>query len=167
MTGTEAVEDRAKYLRFCRLRGVELAIIKVLWERGVPLTAREVFEELHRRGRWSYLTVRTTLTRMVEGDVLEQQRRGRSNFFEPTVDRHAVAAACVEEVIGQVLGGDLCHGLVSVLRHLPLSRDALRVVRRTVSQALEPAEVTSAASVAPPGLGDSVVDRPMPSLLVP
>jgi predicted transcriptional regulator len=147
MFGTESVGERTKHLRFCRLRRVELAITKVLWDAGVPLTAREVFEELHRRGRWSYLTVRTTMTRMVDAGVLGQQRRGRSNLYEPTVERHAVAATCVEEVISQVLGGDLAHGVVSVLKHLPLSRDALGLVRRSVSDVSASRGLTSG----PPG----------------
>jgi predicted transcriptional regulator len=149
--------ERTKCLRFCRLRRVELAIIKVLWDTGVPLTAREVFEELHRRGRWSYLTVRTTMTRMVEGGVLEQQRRGRSNLYEPTVDRHTVAAMCVEEVISQVLGGELCHGVVSVLKHLPLSPDARQLVRRSISE-LSGAERLRLAPSAAAALDDSLAE---------
>lgn len=163
MVGTESVAERAKCLRFCRVRRVELAIIKVLWDAGVPLTAREVFEELHRRGRWSYLTVRTTMTRMVEADVLLQERRGRSNFYEPTVERQEVAAACVAEVISQVVGGELGHAVVSVLRHLPLSPDALRVVWLSVSEAAAAGGASSPRPSGPREVDDRVGEQPISS----
>ncbi|MGD8240530.1 MAG: BlaI/MecI/CopY family transcriptional regulator [Armatimonadota bacterium] len=165
MDPSRSAKERTRCLRFCRLKRVELPIMKVLWEAGVPLTAREVFEELHRRGRWSYLTVRTTVTRMVEAGVLRQERRGRSNLYEPRVERQAVAAACVEEVINEVLGGELGHAVVSVIRHLPLSREAVRLVRRSLSDAPAPAASASALAPGTRRADDELTESPVSSAL--
>ena len=162
MASRDSAGDSALCLRFFRLRRVELAIIRVFWDRGVPLTAREVFEALHQRGRWSYLTVRTTMTRMVEAGVLEQERKGRSNFYEPTVDRQAVAAACVEKILSEVIGGELGHGMLAVLRHLPLSAAARQTVRRSVLDTVTPGRSESAGSAG--GVSDSARDVPISSM---
>jgi len=132
MTSMESTVARAKHLMFCRLKKVELAIIGVLWDAGEGQTVREVFEDLYSHGPWSYNTVRTTMARMVTANVLKQTRRGRSNVYIPTVDREQAAAACVQEVITGIFGGKLSDGVVSVLKHLPLSAADLRAIHKAM-----------------------------------
>ena len=124
--------QKAKHRMFLRLKRVELAIIGVLWDAGEGQTVRQVFEELYSHGPWSYNTVRTTMSRMEKANVLEQGRLGRSNVYVPTMDREQAAAACVQEVITGIFGGQLADGVILVLKNLPLSAADLRAIRKAM-----------------------------------
>ena len=122
-------ESAAKHTMFCRLKRVELSIVGVLWDAGEGQTVREVFEELYSHGPWSYNTVRTTMTSLAKSNLLKQGRRGRSNVFVPTISREEAAAACVQAVITEILGGKLSDDVVTVLKNLPLTAAGRRAVR--------------------------------------
>jgi predicted transcriptional regulator len=117
---------------FCRLKRVELSIIGVLWNAGEGRTVREIFEELYASGPWSFNTVRTTLSRMAQQNVLKQARKGRSNVFVPTISREEAAAACVEAIISEILGGKLADGTATVLSELPLSAADKRAIKKAL-----------------------------------
>ena len=121
-----------KHSMFCRLKRVELSIIGVLWDSGEGATVREVFEELYSHGPWSYNTVRTTMSRMGKVGVLKQSRRGRSNVFVPTIARDEAAAACVEAVMAEILGGKLAESTITVLKQLPLSAADKRAIKKAI-----------------------------------
>ena len=129
---TSAAAGRTKAPMFCRLKRVELSIMGVLWDLEEGGTVREVFEELYRHGPWSFNTVRTTMSRMERVGVLKQGKKGRSNVYVPRIGREEAAAACVEAVISEILGGKLGESTGEVLKRLPLSAADQRLIKRSI-----------------------------------
>jgi predicted transcriptional regulator len=132
MTKTDPTARWAKHRMFCRLKARELAIMRVLWDAGTGRTIRQVFEELYSRGPWSYNTVKTTVGKLARRNALKHHRSRSGNVYVPTADREAVAAACVQQIISEIVGGSLEDGVLSVLGQLPLSAAELRTIRESL-----------------------------------
>lgn len=63
----------------------------VLWDRGTPLTVREVAEALHNR-ELAYTTVMTVLDRLAGKEMVERERAGRAWSYRPAASREAYIA---------------------------------------------------------------------------
>jgi len=130
MTSTDSAPERTECEMFFRLRRTELAIMGVLWDAGRGCTIPQIFEQLHSRAICSRNTVTITVAKLVRWNVLERHQSPRGTVYVPTVDREAVAAACVQEIISGIVGGNLGDGVLAVLKHLPVSAADLRAIRR-------------------------------------
>ncbi len=74
-----------------RLGELERAVMDVLWDRGTPLTVREVAEALHNR-ELAYTTVMTVLDRLAGKEMVERERAGRAWSYRPAASREAYIA---------------------------------------------------------------------------
>jgi BlaI family penicillinase repressor len=68
------------------LTRAEWAIIKAVWNHE-PCTAPMVQEQLKRKTRWSYSTVRTIMDRMVAKGLLVSEKAGKVTLFRSAVTR--------------------------------------------------------------------------------
>ena len=74
-----------------RLGELERAVMDVLWDRGTPLTVREVAEALQNR-ELAYTTVMTVLDRLAGKEMVERERAGRAWSYRPAASREAYIA---------------------------------------------------------------------------
>ncbi|MDQ7910042.1 BlaI/MecI/CopY family transcriptional regulator [Phytohabitans sp. ZYX-F-186] len=74
-----------------RLGELERAVMDVLWDRGTPLTVREVAEALRNR-ELAYTTVMTVLDRLAGKEMVERERAGRAWSYRPAASREAYIA---------------------------------------------------------------------------
>lgn len=88
----------------------ELAILRVLWERG-PSTVREVMEELNRAEATGYTTVLKLLQIMTEKGLVQREEAGRQHVYEPTLSEDQTQRQIVEHVVDRAFGG-AAHKLV-------------------------------------------------------
>ena len=88
----------------------ELAILRVLWERG-PSTVREVMEELNRAEPTGYTTVLKLLQIMTDKGLVQREESGRQHVYEPTLTQDQTQRQIVEHVVDRAFGG-AAHKLV-------------------------------------------------------
>jgi predicted transcriptional regulator len=75
---------------------LELSVLELLWDRGLPLTVRDV------RGEFpalAYTTVMTTLDRLFRKRLLVRHQRGRAFIYDTCCSR--------DELLGRLLSGRL------------------------------------------------------------
>ena len=85
----------------------EFEVMDVLWARG-EATAREVQSELAKKRRTlAKNTVGTLLARLREKGYVEAEERDFAYLFRPTVPREQVVRRKLDDLVSQVLGGDL------------------------------------------------------------
>ena len=99
-----------------------------LWE-GAPATVREVLARTEGRAAWAYSTVKTMLDRLVEKGAVATRAQGRSNLYEPLIDRDAAQARAAEALADKAFGGgvgSLVHFLVEQEQLTESERTALR-----------------------------------------
>ena len=77
---------------FPRPTDAELAILRVLWERG-PSTVRQVHDALSRERPTAYTTALKMLQIMTEKGLVRRDETDRTHVYQAALDRGADAAA--------------------------------------------------------------------------
>ena len=76
----------------------ELAILRVLWQRG-PSTVREIWEQISPRQQTGYTTVLKTMQIMFEKGLLKRDEAQRSHVYKASVSE----AQTQRQVVGHLL----------------------------------------------------------------
>src|SRR5688572_23446684 len=87
------------------LSGLQLAVMRVLWQRGECSTT-EVVEALAGARGLAHTTVATLLTRLEKRGLLAARRDARQLMYSPQVSEHEVRRSMVGSLLGSLFGGD-------------------------------------------------------------
>ncbi|WP_432507561.1 BlaI/MecI/CopY family transcriptional regulator [Kineococcus arenarius] len=81
---------------------LERDVMDRLWSAGIPLTVREVHEQLAAHRKIAYTTVMTVLDRLAKKGVVRQQREGRAFRYSPAASREQMVAGLMLDALGDV-----------------------------------------------------------------
>lgn len=95
------------------LSDLQIAVMRVLWERGEPSTA-DVAEVLAVERGLKHTTVATLLTRLEKRGVVAMRRDGRQLYYRALVSEPDVRRSMVADLLSSLFGGD-ARALVSHL----------------------------------------------------
>ena len=87
------------------LSGLQLAVMRVLWQRGESSTS-EVVEALSGARGLAHTTVATLLTRLEKRGLLAARRDARQLLYSSCVSEHEVRRSMVGSLLGSLFGGD-------------------------------------------------------------
>jgi len=80
----------------------ELVILKALWARA-PLSAREIQDNVSQKLAWSFSTTRTTLSRMVDKDLLSLDTKHGVRVYTPVESKARTLSGVMREFFSTVL----------------------------------------------------------------
>jgi BlaI family penicillinase repressor len=114
--------------------GLELQILKVLWDRG-PLMVRDVRQALAETGRRiAHTSVITTLNTMVEKRYLKRKKQGKAFLFSPRVERDEVRGQMLGDMVNRVFDGSAKAVVLGLFVCDALDAAELKELRRLVNQ---------------------------------
>lgn len=111
----------------------ELAILRVLWDRG-PSTVREVHDELARERLTGYTTVLKLLQIMTEKRLVTRDESTRSHVYMPRVSQDATQQQLVADLVQRAFGGSAAQLVMQALAASPASPDELRDIRKLLDE---------------------------------
>ncbi len=112
----------------------ELAVLKVLWERG-PTAIREIAGELYPGGTIAhYATVQKLLERLESKQCVASERTGRANLYQAMVDREGLIAHRLQATADRLCAGSLTPLLTHLVGSAQLSPVELQELRQLVDQ---------------------------------
>lgn len=115
--------------KFKPVTDAELAVLKLLWERG-PLTARAIREELYPRGTPSdHATVQKLLERLESKGCTTRDRSGFAHVFAARVTQQAVVGQQLEALAEKLTDGSLAPLIMHVVNSKKLSARDRRELR--------------------------------------
>ena len=101
----------------------ELAMLRVLWERG-EATRRQLTDALYPGGGDAhYATVQNLLGRLERKGFVRHERRGNVLVFAATVGRDDLIRRRLQGVADKLCGGAMAPLVMTLLRSQPLSAD--------------------------------------------
>ena len=107
----------------------ELAILRVLWERG-PSTVRDAHEELSLKREIGYTTVLKLMQIMTDKGLLERTEQGRAHLYK-TVGAEADAKQdLVGDFMDRAFGGSARDLVMHALAAKPASKGEIADIRR-------------------------------------
>ena len=113
----------------------ELAILRVLWERG-PSTVREVQEELNHARRTGYTTVLKLLQIMTEKGLVHRDEADRAHIYQARLTEEQTQRQLVRDLLDRAFGGSSQKLVMQALRARgkPLPPDQLDEIRRLLDE---------------------------------
>ena len=112
----------------------ELALMKIVWERG-PSTVRDVYEALLEDRRIAYTTVMTMMNVLERKGHLRKEADGRSYRYNAVRPKGQVVGSMVREFVDRVFGGSAEPLLVHLIEDRRVTAAELdklaRRIRRT------------------------------------
>lgn len=115
------------------LSELQIALMRVLWERGESSTADVAAELADERGI-KHTTVATLLTRLEKRGVVAQRREGRQLFYRALVGEAQVRRSMVADLIGALFDGDARALVAHLVQESEIAPGDLAKVRRRLAR---------------------------------
>ena len=112
----------------------ELAILRILWERG-PSTVRQVHEVLGRDRQGAYTTALKLLQIMTEKGLVERDERDRTHVYRARLGEEQTQRQLVRDLVDRAFGGSAMKLVVQALASKRASAEELRDIRKAIDEA--------------------------------
>lgn len=112
----------------------ELAILRVLWERGES-TVREVQEALDPRRTAGYTTVLKQLQIMTEKGLVQRDETERAHVYRASLAREATETQLVGDLLDRAFGGSASRLVLRALASTPASAEEIAQIRKLLEKA--------------------------------
>ena len=112
----------------------ELAILRVLWDRG-PSTVRQVFEVLAAEKDLGYTTVLKMLQIMNEKGLVQREVTDRVHVFSTAQTQSQTQRNMLNDLLDKAFGGSSTSLVMQALATRKASREELAEIRKLLDQA--------------------------------
>lgn len=107
----------------------ELAILRVLWERG-PSTVRQVHETLVRERPTAYTTALKMLQIMTEKGLVSRDESDRTHVYQARLTEEQTQRQLVGDLLDRAFGGSASKLVMQALATTRATPDELQEIRR-------------------------------------
>jgi predicted transcriptional regulator len=114
----------------------ELAILKVLWERG-PSTVRQVHDVLAPERESGYTTTLKFMQLMIEKGMLVRDEDGRMHVYRAAHPEEATQQRLIADLLERAFGGSSAKLVIQALAAKPASAAELREIRKILASQKE------------------------------
>lgn len=111
----------------------ELAILRVLWDRG-PSTVREIHDALEGDQEIGYTTVLKLMQIMTEKGLLERDESARAHVYHPTQPEAETQTHLLRDLVDRAFAGSPSQLVQRALSDRRASAEELREIRRLLDQ---------------------------------
>jgi len=136
LTATKPFVDTPRMARSSAPRptDAELAILRVLWERG-PSTVRQVHDVLALDRQAAYTTALKLLQIMTEKGLVERDERDRTHIYRARLGEEQTQRQLVRDLVDRAFGGSAAKLVLQALASRRASADELRDIRKAIEHA--------------------------------
>lgn len=120
-------------LKLSRPTDAELAILRVLWNRG-PSTVRQVHEALIRERETGYTTVLKLMQIMTEKGLVERDESERTHVYQARFTQEQTQQRLVSDLLDKAFDGSASQLVMRALAAKPASADELAQIRRLLDE---------------------------------
>jgi BlaI family transcriptional regulator, penicillinase repressor len=111
--------------------GAELAILRVLWERG-PSTVREIHDTLYQGTEIGYTTALKLMQNMLAKGLVKRDERTRQHIYSAIVPKQRTLNAHVRAWIDKTFAGSSAALAMQALDAKPASREELGRLKKLI-----------------------------------
>ena len=116
-----------------KLGGRQLAVMRVLWERG-EATVAEVQELLGLDPPLAYSTVATVLSRMEAKGLVTHRSVDRQYYYRPLLTKDGAGQSIIGELVDRVFGGSPAELVSQLLSSDQVDKGELERIKKLVSE---------------------------------
>ena len=112
----------------------ELAILRILWDRG-PSTVRQVHDVLARDRQAAYTTALKLLQIMTEKGLVDRDERDRTHIYHARLGEEQTQRQLVRDLVDRAFGGSAMKLVMQALASRRASPEELRDIRKAIDNA--------------------------------
>ena len=112
---------------------MELAILRVLWERG-PSTVRDIYEIVRKNRDSGYTSILKLLQIMIDKGLVTRDDTSRSHIYRPLVSEAQVQQQIVTRMLNDAFGGSAKKLVMQALSVKKSSQDEIAEIRRWLDE---------------------------------
>lgn len=112
----------------------ELAILRILWDRG-PSTVRQVHDVLAHERQAAYTTALKLLQIMTEKGLVERDERDRTHIYRARLSEETTQRQLVRDLLDRAFGGSSSKLVMQALATKRASAEELRDIRKAIDGA--------------------------------
>ena len=112
----------------------ELAILRILWDRG-PSTVRQVHDVLAHERQAAYTTALKLLQIMIEKGLVERDERDRTHVYRARLGEEQTQRQLVRDLADRAFGGSAMKLVLQALATRRASPEELRDIRKAIDSA--------------------------------
>src|SRR3954467_1082763 len=121
----------------------ELAILRILWERG-PSTVRQGHDVLAPERQAAYTTAPKLLQIMTEKGLVERDERDRTHIYRARLGEEQTQRQLVRDLVDRAFGGSATKLVMQALASRRASAEELRDIRNAIDSARTEREANDA-----------------------
>jgi BlaI family transcriptional regulator, penicillinase repressor len=114
----------------------ELAILRILWERG-PCTVRQVHDVLSRERPAAYTTALKMLQIMTEKGLVRRDDRDRTHIYESRLTEEQTQRQLVRDLVDRAFGGSASKLVLQALSARRATPEELGEIRKLIESGRE------------------------------
>ena len=118
----------------------ELAILRILWERG-PSTVRQVHDILANERQAAYTTALKLLQIMTEKGLVERDERDRTHIYRARLSEETTQRQLVRDLLDRAFGGSSGKLVMQALATRRASAEELKDIRKAIDGARTEREI--------------------------
>ena len=111
----------------------EWKIMKILWQTP-KLTLRQIYEKTGAAEGWSYTTVRTLVTRLVEKEAVAADKSGANFKYYPLLSENECNNSEVKNFIDKVFDGKKSTLMVSLTKDSKLTEEETKTLMSLIEK---------------------------------
>jgi predicted transcriptional regulator len=111
----------------------ELAILRVLWERG-PSTVRDVHDALNKTKKTGYTTVLKLMQIMVDKGLVGRDSSSYAHVYEARFAREQTQQTLLADLLDRAFGGSMTNMVVQALSARKATPEELAEIRRILKK---------------------------------
>ena len=111
----------------------EWKIMKILWQTP-KLTLRQIYEKTGAAEGWSYTTVRTLVTRLVEKEAVAADKSGANFKYYPLLSENECKNSEVKNFIDKVFDGKKSTLMVSLTKDSKLTEEETKTLMSLIEK---------------------------------
>ena len=111
----------------------EWKIMKILWQTP-KLTLRQIYEKTGAAEGWSYTTVRTLVTRLVEKEAVAADKSGANFKYYPLLSENECKNSEVKNFIDKVFDGKKSTLMVSLTKDSKLTEEVTKTLMSLIEK---------------------------------
>lgn len=112
------------------LTDAELIVMRELWQAGTQMPSSEIASRLNPTTGWSFSTVSTLLSRMVEKGSVSYEKRGKAYYYFPLFSEKEYHKRELQAFLGKLYDGSVRKLLAELVDNREMTQEDLEELRR-------------------------------------
>lgn len=116
-----------------KISNSEWDIMEILWDNN-PLSSKEIIEKIEQKRDWKPTTVKTLISRLVDKNVIDYEKRGKSYYYYPLMKKEDCISARTNKFVNKFYKGELKAMIASFIEEYELSNEEINELKEILDK---------------------------------